>query len=218
MSDSHAKLRAAICAGAQALHAAGLAPGRSGNVSVRTGEGLHITPSGLPYPTMRPEDVVEIDGSGRVRAGRHRPSTELPLHRAIYAARPEAGAIVHTHSPQATALACARRGLPAFHYMIAVAGGNDVRCAEYATFGSESLARHALRALEGRKAALLANHGVVAVGEDLEEALDIATEIENLAREYLLLLAAGLEPVVLDDAEMERVRAQFAGYGRPRTR
>lgn len=214
MSDDHAKPRAAICAGAQALHAAGLAPGRSGNVSVRIGDGFLITPSGLPYPTMQAEDIVEIDGSGGVRAGRHRPSSELPLHRAIYAARPDVGAIVHTHSPQATALSCARRGIPAFHYMVAVAGGNDVRCADYATFGSNALAAHALRALADRKAALLANHGVIALGAELEEALAIAAEIENLAREYLLLLAAGLEPVVLDEAEMERVRARFADYGR----
>jgi L-fuculose-phosphate aldolase len=207
------KLRAAICAGAQSLHDAGLAPGKSGNVSARLDDGLLITPSGLSYPTMRPEDIVEIDGDG---GGQHRPSTELPLHRAIYAARPEAQAIVHTHSPHATALSCARRGLPAFHYMIAVAGGCDVRCADYATFGSAQLATHTLHALEDRKAALLANHGVVSLGEDIEEALGIATEIENLARQYLLLLAARIEPVMLDPAEMQRVCAQFANYGRRR--
>ncbi|MFO1466678.1 MAG: class II aldolase/adducin family protein [Steroidobacteraceae bacterium] len=208
-------LRAAICAGANSLHAAGLAPGKSGNVSVRLDEGLLITPSGVPYPAMRPEDIVGVDAAGRWRPGQHRPSTELPLHRAIYAARPEVRAVVHTHSPHATALSCARRGLPAFHYMIAVAGGPDVRCSDYATFGSEQLATLALRALEGRKAALLANHGVVALGADLAEALAIAAEIENLARQYLLLLAARLEPVVLDAAEMQRVQAQFADYGRP---
>lgn len=208
------ELREAICAAAQALHAAGLAPGRSGNVSVRLSEGLLITPSGLPYAEMRPADIIEVDAAGRTPEATHRPSSELPLHRAIYAGRPDAQAIVHTHGPHATALACARRGLPAFHYMIATAGGSDVRCAEYATFGSEALATHALRALEGRKAALLANHGVVALGADLDEALSIAAEIENLAREYLLLLGAGLEPVILDAAEMERVRARFADYGR----
>lgn len=207
-------LRAAICAGANSLHAAGLAPGKSGNVSVRLVEGLLITPSGVPYPAMRPEDIVGVDTAGRWRPGEHRPSTELPLHRAIYAACPEVRAVVHTHSPHATALSCARRGLPAFHYMIAVAGGPDVRCSDYATFGSEQLATLALRALEGRKAALLANHGVVALGADLAEALAIAAEIENLARQYLLLLAAGLEPVVLDAAEMQRIQAQFADYGR----
>jgi L-fuculose-phosphate aldolase len=212
----HEEMRAAICAGAQSLHDAGLAPGKSGNVSTRLDDGLLITPSGLSYPTMRPEDIVEIDGTGSVRNGRYRPSTELPLHRAIYAARPRVRAIVHTHSPHATALSCARRGLPAFHYMIAVAGGCDVRCADYATFASEQLATYTLHALEDRKAALLANHGVVSLGENIEEALSIATEIENLARQYLLLLAARLEPVVLDAAEMQRVRAQFADYGRTR--
>ncbi len=209
------ELRAAICAGANSLHAAGLAPGKSGNVSVRLDEGLLITPSGVPYPAMRPKDIVGIDGAGSFRAGQYRPSTELPLHHAIYAARPEVRAVVHTHSPHATALSCARRGLPAFHYMIAMAGGPDVRCSGYATFGSEQLATLALRALEGRKAALLANHGVVALGADLAEALAIAAEIENLARQYLLLLAARLEPVVLDAAEMQRIQAQFADYGRP---
>lgn len=216
MSGSEAKLRAAICTVARALHASGLAPGRSGNVSVRFGDGLLITPSGLPYPTMQPEDIVEVDAAGKTLPDSRRPSTELPLHRAIYAARPDAGAIVHTHSPRATALSCAQRGLPAFHYMIAVAGGSDVRCSEYAAFGSDALAVHALRALEGRKAALLANHGVVTLSADLEEALGIAAEIENLAHEYLLLLAAGLDPVILGDAEMARVRAQFADYGRGR--
>lgn len=207
------RLRAAICAGACSLHTAGLAPGKSGNVSARLGDGLLITPSGVPYPAMQPEDIVEVDGAGSIRTGCYRPSTELPLHRAIYAARPEAQAIVHTHSPHATALSCARRGLPAFHYMIAVAGGADVRCADYATFGSEQLATFTLRALEDRKAALLANHGVVSLGKDIEEALGIATEIENLARQYLLLLASRLEPVVLDAAEMQRVCARFANYG-----
>ncbi|AMN47173.1 L-fuculose-phosphate aldolase [Steroidobacter denitrificans] len=207
------ELRTAICAGARSLYAAGLAPGKSGNVSARLGDGLLITPSGVPYPAMQPEDIVELDGAGSVRAGRYRPSTELPLHQAIYAAHPTVQAIVHTHSPHATALSCARRSLPAFHYMIAVAGGSEVRCADYATFGSEQLAAYALGALEDRKAVLLANHGVVGVGEDLEEALNIAVEIENLARQYLLLLAAHLEPIVLDTAEMQRVHAQFADYG-----
>ncbi|MBK7251007.1 MAG: class II aldolase/adducin family protein [Gammaproteobacteria bacterium] len=214
MSGSDAySLRSAICAGAQALHTAGLTPGRSGNVSARAGSGLLITPSGLSGAAMRPEDIVAIDAHGRVRTGEQRPSTELPLHRAIYAARRDAGAIVHTHSPGATALACARRAIPAFHYMIAVAGGHDIRCADYATFGTDALADHALRALEDRKAALLANHGVVAIGTELEDAVRIAVEVENLAHQYLLLLAAGLEPVLLDDAEMACIRVQFADYG-----
>ncbi|MBM5810757.1 MAG: class II aldolase [Gammaproteobacteria bacterium] len=216
MSTTSESGREALCRAAQALHAAGLAPGTSGNLSLRWADGLLITPSGQPYPTLQPADLVEIDAAGRVRAGAQQPSTELPLHRTIYAARAEVRAIVHTHSRHATALACARRGIPALHYLVAVTGGSDVPCAEYATFGSDELAAHALRALAGRKAALLANHGVVAVGASLDEALDLAGEVENLACQYLLLLAAGLEPTVLDAAEMERVRARFAGYRRDR--
>jgi L-fuculose-phosphate aldolase len=135
------------------------------------------------------------------------------MHEAIYALRPDAEAIVHTHSPNATALACAGRGIPAFHYMIALAGG-DVRCMPYATFGTAELAVSAVRGLENRRATLLANHGVVALGASLRDALSVAVEVENLARQYLALLAAGLEPEVLSDEELERVIEKFADYGR----
>ena len=130
------------------------------------------------------------------------------------AQRPDAEAIVHTHSPRATALACARRAIPPFHYMIALVGGPGVRCAEYATFGTQSLADNALRGLEGRRAVLLANHGVIAIGATLETAYEVACEVENMDGQYLQLLAAGLEPVSLDEAEMQRVLGQFARYGR----
>jgi L-fuculose-phosphate aldolase len=133
---------------------------------------------------------------------------------AIYRSRPDAEAIVHTHSPQATALACARRAIPPFHYMIALAGGPGVRCAEYATFGTQALAENAWRGLDGRKAVLLANHGVIAIGATLEAAYEVACEVENMAGQYLQMLAAGLEPVILDEAEMQSVLAQFARYGR----
>ena len=135
------------------------------------------------------------------------------MHAAIYRARPDVQAIVHTHSPHATALACAGRGIPPFHYMIALAGG-DIRCMPYATFGTAELAQSAVRGLEGRRACLLANHGVMAVGTSLARAHAVAIEVENLAREYLLLLGAGLEPQLLDDAEIERVIGRFTGYGR----
>ena len=206
---------AAIVRAAQALDVAGFCPSKSGNVSMRHGERVLITASGLPYAAMHPGDVVEIDMDGRRTGGAERkPSSEWPFHVAIYQARPDAQAIVHTHSPYATALSCARRGLPAFHYMIALAGGPDVRCADYATFGTQALADNAVRALEGRRAVLLANHGVIAIGQTLEGAHTLAGEVENMARQYLALLAAGLEPVVLDAPEMERVMAQFKGYGR----
>lgn len=205
--------RAAIVATAQTMDRAGLAPNRSGNVSCRFDGGLLITPSGVPYPEMCAADIVSLDLAGVVRSGTRTPSSESPFHTAIYRTRPDAEAIVHTHSPQATALACTRRGLPPFHYMIALAGGG-IRCAEYATFGTPALAENALRALEGRRAVLLANHGVIAIGADLESAYEVAYEVENMAGQYLRMLAAGLEPVLLDDAEMQRVIAQFSRYGR----
>ena len=210
---NEAQTRAAIVATAQTMDRAGLAPNRSGNVSCRFDGGLLITPSGVPYPETCAADIVSLDLAGVVRSGTRTPSSESPFHTAIYRTRPDAAAIVHTHSPQATALACTRRGIPAFHYMIALAGG-AIRCAEYATFGTPALAENALRALEGRRAVLLANHGVIAIGADLKSAYELACEVENMAGQYLRMLAAGLEPVILDDDEMQRVIAQFARYGR----
>ena len=206
--------RAAIVATAQAMERAGLAPNRSGNVSCRFDGGLLITPSGVPYADMTAADIVALDLAGQLRAGTRTPSSESPFHTAIYRSRPDAEAIVHTHSPRATALACARRPIPPFHYMVALAGGPGVRCAEYATFGTQALAENALRGLEGRRAVLLANHGVIAIGATLEAAYEVAFEVENMAGQYLQMLAAGLEPVTLDEAEMQRVLAQFARYGR----
>ncbi|GGK36190.1 class II aldolase/adducin family protein [Salinarimonas ramus] len=208
-------LRARIVRVAQAMDQAGFCPTKSGNVSARVGDGLIITPSGLPYAETTPADLVAIALDGRARdEGSRRPSSEWPFHTEIYKARPDVHAIVHTHSPKATALACARRPIPAFHYMVAYCGGRDIRVADYATFGSADLAANAVAALEGRKAALLANHGVIAAGATLEGALAIAGEVENLAGQYLALLAAGLDPVILDDDEMARVAAKFSGYGK----
>ncbi|MFO1378244.1 MAG: class II aldolase/adducin family protein [Steroidobacteraceae bacterium] len=204
---------AAVVSIAKAMDEAGLAPNKSGNVSCRDGDGFLITPSGVPYRDLVPADVARLDATGDVRAASRRPSSEWRMHAAIYRRRTDVQAIVHTHSPNATALACAHRGLPAFHYMIALAGG-DVRCAPYATFGSDELAAHAVTGLEGRRATLLANHGVVAVGASLSAALAVAVEIENMSRQFLALLAAGLEPRILDEAEMARVIEKFKDYGR----
>lgn len=204
---------AAVVSIAKAMDEAGLAPNKSGNVSCRDGDGFLITPSGVPYRDLVPADVARLDATGDVRAASRRPSSEWRMHTAIYRRRTDVQAIVHTHSPNATALACAHRGLPAFHYMIALAGG-DVRCAPYATFGSDELAAHAVTGLEGRRATLLANHGVVAVGASLSAALAVAVEIENMSRQFLALLAAGLEPRILDEAEMARVIEKFKDYGR----
>jgi len=207
-------LRTEIVAVAQAIDRAGFCPSKSGNVSARTEAGFLITPSGLPYAQTTPADLVELSLDGAVLSGSRKPSSEWPFHLAIYRARPEARAIVHTHSPRATALSCTRRGIPAFHYMIALCGGADIRCADYATFGTPELAENAARALEGRKAVLLANHGVIALGASLAGAHQIVAEVENLAGQYLDILAAGLEPVILDAAEMEKIAARFASYGK----
>ncbi|SFC13976.1 L-fuculose-phosphate aldolase [Bosea sp. CRIB-10] len=211
---SEQALREEIIAVAQAIDMAGFCPSKSGNVSARFGDGFLITPSGLPYARTKPEDLIYLALDGTILSGSRKPSSEWPFHVAIYKARPDAQAIVHTHSPRATALSCARRGIPAFHYMIALCGGADVRCADYATFGSPELAENAVRALDGRKAVLLANHGVIALGASLAGAHTIVAEVENLAGQYLDLLASGLEPVILDAAEMERVSKKFAGYGK----
>lgn len=207
-------LRETIVAVAQAIDKAGYCPSKSGNVSARLGDGLLITPSGLPYAQTTPEDLIHLSLDGDVFSGSRKPSSEWPFHTAIYRARPDAQAIVHTHSPRATALSCARRGIPAFHYMIALCGGPDVRCADYATFGTPELAENAVRGLEGRKAVLLANHGVIALGGSLAGAHQIVAEVENLAGQYLDLLSAGVDPVILGEAEMQRVAARFAGYGK----
>ncbi len=204
----------AIVAAAQRLDAAGMMPSKSGNLSMRMGERFVITPSGLPYAGMTPADLVTVDAGGAVAPGApHAPSSEWRLHAAIYAARPEIGAVAHTHSPRATALSCARRGIPRFHYMVLMAGG-EVRCAAHATFGTAALAANCVAALTGRRAVLLANHGVVATGATLAAAVTLAFEVENLAGQYLDLLAAGLEPVLLSPQELAEAAAQFAGYGR----
>lgn len=204
----------AIVAAAQHLDVAGMMPSKSGNISVRDGDGFIITPAALPYARMTPADIVMVHADGAAAPGAvHRPSSEWRLHAAIYAARSEAGAVVHTHSPRATALSCARRGIPPFHYMVLLAGG-PIRCAEHATFGTEALARNCVAALVDRRAVLLANHGVVACGTTLAAALTLAFEVENLAGQYLDLLASGLKPVLLKKRELAEAAAQFAGYGR----
>jgi L-fuculose-phosphate aldolase len=204
----------ALVAAARALDALGFMPSKSGNLSLRTPRGFLITPAALPYAETTAADLVEVAPDGAVLAGHRRPSSEWRLHAGIYAARPEAGAVVHTHSPFATALSCARQGLPAFHYMIALGGGADIRCSAYATFGTAALAEACVAALEGRRAALLANHGVGALGTTLAGARSLAMEVENLARQYLALRAAGLVPVLLTEAELREVFAQFGDYGR----
>jgi L-fuculose-phosphate aldolase len=214
MSHAQGDPRQEMVVTARALDAAGLMPNKSGNVSCRSAGGFLVTASGVPYAQLAPEQVVELPlpAAGEPATG-PRPSSEWRMHAAIYAARPDVTAIVHTHSPRATALACAGRDLPAFHYMIALAGG-AVRCMPYATFGTDALARHAVDGLAGRRAVLLANHGVVTVGTTLQRAQAVAVEVENMAGQYLDLLAAGLAPRLLDEEELRRVIAKFEDYGR----
>jgi L-fuculose-phosphate aldolase len=210
-------LRARVIAIARAMNAAGINVGTAGNVSVRcrrgARDGFVLTPSGLAYDALDAADLVFVDPAGRA-TGRRERSSEWRLHAAIYGARPEFGAVVHTHSAHATALACQGLPIPAFHYMVAAAGGADIRCADYATFGTQALADNTLVGLAGRRACLLAHHGVVACGAGLDDALSLAVQVEELARTYLAVRSLG-EPRLLDAAEMNRVLERFQTYGRP---
>jgi L-fuculose-phosphate aldolase len=214
-------LRKAVIATARKMNALGINRGKSGNVSARLrnergdpSATFLITPTGLPYDQMTPEDIVSI-GPGDSAHGARLPSSEWRFHRDIYRNRPDVGAIVHTHAPFATTLARLERGIPAFHYMVAVAGGKDIRCAPYATFGTQELSDHAVAALAGRRACLLANHGMIAVESSLDEALGLAVEVESLAEMYWRALQVGA-PIVLSDGEMDVVLEKFSTYGQPR--
>jgi L-fuculose-phosphate aldolase len=208
-------LRRELIATALEMNRCGINRGTSGNLSVRSDAGLLITPSGVPYDALTAADIVyleDCDSSAPAFDGRHKPSSEWRIHRDVYRARPDAQAVLHAHPVYGTALACLRRPLPAFHYMVAVAGGRDVRCAPYATFGSQELSDHVVQALDGRRACLMANHGLLCLAGNLARALALAQEIEQLARSYLQCLAVG-EPVILDDVEMDRVLEKFKTYG-----
>jgi L-fuculose-phosphate aldolase len=203
-------LRLAVVRTARQMNALGINRGKAGNVSARIDGGFLVTPSALPYDETEAEDIVAVGERGAAR-GRRKPSSEWRFHRDIYAARNDAAAIVHTHSPFATTLACLDRGIPAFHYMIAVAGGSDIRCAPYATFGTQQLSDLAVRALDGRRACLLAHHGMIAIGESLPAALALAVEVETLAEMYWRALQVG-EPRVLGEEQMQEVLARFGSY------
>ncbi|MEM1277980.1 MAG: class II aldolase/adducin family protein [Pseudomonadota bacterium] len=206
-------LRQEIIATALRMNGDGLNQGRSGNVSAREGEGFLITPSGRDYSDLSPPDIVAMSFDGSWQAATGVPSSEWRFHRDILAHRPEIGAVVHAHPIHATALAVHSRGIPAFHYMVAMAGGPDIRCAGYATFGSQALSDLVLEALEDRMACLMAHHGMIACGPDLGAAYRLAVEVEVLAAQYLNALQIG-EPPELDAEEMARVLAKFrAGYG-----
>ena len=211
-APKHQKLRRTIIDTCLRMNALGINQGTSGNVSARTPEGFLITPSGIPYEQTKPKQIVAMDLEGGYR-GDWLPSSEWRMHLDIYKARPEAQAVVHTHSVHATALAALRIEVPAFHYMIGVTGGPSLRCSDYATFGTEALSKTMLKALEDRTACLLANHGMICFGPSLEKALWLAGEIETLCRQYFIACQAGT-PKILSGAEMKRVLARFKTYGK----
>jgi L-fuculose-phosphate aldolase len=216
MSKEELDKRRGIIAACLWMNSSGLNQGTSGNISVRHGGTMLISPSGVPYEQLEPDDIVAmpLDGEyGSYRAsGANVPSSEWRFHLDIMRARPDVGAIVHTHSLYATTLGCCRKGIPAVHYMIAAAGGPTVRCSDYATYGTAELSTAALAALEGRTCCILANHGMIATGPDLAKARWLAVELETLARQYYLSLCIG-GPVLLSDAEIAHVQERFKGYG-----
>ncbi len=211
-TSSRLDLAAEVVETCRRMNAMGLNQGPSGNVSLRL-DATHflITPSGIPYDIMRPEDVPVMDMSGHW-FGKRRPSTEWRFHRDILKSRPEANIVLHTHSMFSTTLACLRRGIPPFHYMIAVAGGDTIRCASYATFGTQALSDNVIKALEGRRACLLANHGLICLGANLEKTLGLAVEVETLAGMYCRARQHGI-PRLLDKREMSRILELFRTYG-----
>ena len=209
-------LREQIVLTCRRLGELGLNQGTSGNISVRVSDdpadGFLLTPTSLDYSSMQSDDLVHVAPGGAC-SGPRRPSSELPFHLAIMRARPDARAIIHTHSMHATAVACLRRDIPAIHYLVALFGGVDIRCAEYATFGTEELSANILRALTGRRAALMANHGLIVIGDNLAHALSLTVEAEQLAKLYLATLATGIAPTILDDHEIAAVAERFRAYG-----
>jgi L-fuculose-phosphate aldolase len=193
------------------MNVLGINQGTSGNISLRHGDGMLITPTSTPYEAMQPEQIVYMHLDGNHDPAQ-RPSSEWRFHRDILKARPDVQAIVHAHPPYSTMLAIMGMEIPPVHYMVAVAGGDTIRCAPYATFGTQELSEHAVRALEGRMACLLAHHGMITVGPSLPKAMWLAVEVETLARQYHGCLQIGTPPL-LPKEEIEKVRVRMAGYG-----
>ena len=197
----------------QKLVDTGLNKGTSGNASIRVGDGFLVTPSGMAVEEMSPDNMVYMQLDGSFEQSK-KPSSEWRFHRDILARRIDINAVIHTHSMFATTLACLHKDIPPFHYMIAVAGGDNIKCAPYALFGSQQLSDNALTALMDRKACLLANHGMICLGRDLEDALAVAVEVENLSEQYWRIMQANPNPPLLSETEMREVFQQFKGYGK----
>jgi L-fuculose-phosphate aldolase len=210
------RLRSEVIETALKMSRSGLSPGRSGNVSCRYQDGMLITPTGMAYDEIGPADIVFVDGQGAVAAGQKKPSSEWRFHLAAYQARRDRHAVVHTHSLHATVLASVKRPIPAFHYMVAVAGGKDIPCVPYATFGTGQLAEHVADGLKDRDACLMASHGQIAIGETLRAALELAHDVETLAAQYykvLVLSGASIFPDILSDEAMADMVERFKNYG-----
>lgn len=214
MNKVETGLRRDVVERCRELNASGINQGTSGNISVRYGTRMLISPSATPYETMEPGMIASMsleDESGAWE-GPLKPSTEWPFHHRILRERPDANAVVHAHPAYCTALAIARKEIPACHYMVACFGGNNVRCADYVRFGTDELSRLAVAALEDRTACLLANHGMITIGDTLARAMWRAVELETIAKQYCLSLQVG-GPTLLSDAEVDETLAAFAGYG-----
>lgn len=210
-SSAELALRQELINACCSMNQLGINRGTSGNISVRHGKGLLISPTGIPYDDLLPEHIVQLDWDGNF-AGDILPSSEWRFHRDVLYSRMDLNALVHTHSTHATALSVLGKSIPAIHYMIAAAGGKDIRCARYATFGTQELADHILEAMKDRRACLMANHGVLAGHVSIARALSLAVTVEELAQQYLLCLPLG-EPVTLSDAEIDIVLQKFRTYG-----
>jgi len=206
------KLRESLIQTAIRMRHEGINQGTAGNLSVRIDDHLIITPSGMAYEAMQPDDLVSIDIASAKVIGSGRPSSEWRFHRDIMASRADINVVLHAHPVFSTALACQHREIPPFHYMVAAAGGKRIRCADYALFGTQQLSDYVLQALDGNKACLMANHGIIALGKNLKSALALAVEVETLAAQYIRVLQMG-EPLLLSDAQMDDALDAFSGYG-----
>ena len=209
------KLKAEVIKYSKKLNITNLSALRSGNISVRVKEkgidGFYITPSGRKYDTLKTKDIVFVSLKGIYDKKKGKPSSEWRFHQDIYLNKKEAKAIVHAHSTCATAVSTHQKSIPAFHYMVAVAGGVDIKCSKYSTFGTKNLSRHIIKALKNRTACLIANHGQVAFGQNLEKAFELAQEIENICHQYINAIRIGI-PKILSNKEMKIVLAKFKNY------
>ncbi len=211
MNDQDIQKRQSIIDACLRMNALGINQGTSGNISVREGDGMLVTPTSLQYDLMRPEDIVYVSMQGESR-GTRQPSSEWRFHLDILQARPDVHAVVHAHPPYCTSLSILEQRIPPIHYMVAVAGGSDIRCAPYATFGTDELSKNAVQALTDRKACLLAHHGMISTGTSLDKAMWLAVEVETLARQYLTCLQVQ-EPPLLSEEEIQNVISRMANYG-----